>query len=44
MGASSSYQIFESFSCALQWIMEIRYKAAGMSHNIDDFLSVDPPP
>ena len=43
MGASSSYQIFESFSCALQWIMEIRYKAAGMSHIIDDFLSVDPP-
>ena len=42
MGASSSCQIFESFSCALQWIMKLRYKAAGMSHSIDDFLSVGP--
>jgi hypothetical protein len=43
MGASSSCQIFESFSCVLQWIMEFKYKAAGMSHIIDDFLFVVPP-
>jgi len=43
MGASSSCQIFERFSCALQWIMEHKYHAAGMSHIIDDFLFVGPP-
>ena len=43
MGASSSCQFFESFSCASQWIMELKYKAAGMSHIIDDFLFVGPP-
>lgn len=42
MGASSSCQIFEKFSCALQWIMETKYQAAGMSHIIDDFLFVGP--
>lgn len=42
MGASSSCQIFERFSCALQWIMETKYHAAGMSHIIDDFLFVGP--
>lgn len=43
MGASSSCQIFESFSSSLQWIMENKYGAAGMSHIIDDFLFVGPP-
>ena len=43
MGASSSCQIFERFSCALQWIMQHKYQAAGMSHIIDDFLFVGPP-
>lgn len=43
MGASSSCQIFERFSCALQWIMENKYDVAGMSHIIDDFLFVGPP-
>ena len=43
MGASSSCQIFESFSCALQWVMETKYHAAGMSHFIDDFIFVGPP-
>jgi hypothetical protein len=42
MGASSSCQIFEKFSCALQWIMVNKYKAGGMSHIIDDFLFVGP--
>ena len=43
MGASSSCQIFESFSSSLHWIMENKYCAAGMSHIIDDFLFVGPP-
>ncbi|XP_062590215.1 uncharacterized protein LOC134251812 [Saccostrea cucullata] len=43
MGASSSCQIFESLSCALQWIMEIVFKAAGVSHILDDFFFVGPP-
>jgi hypothetical protein len=33
MGASSSCQIFESFSSSLHWIMENKYCAAGMYHN-----------
>jgi hypothetical protein len=41
--ASSSCQIFEKFSCAIQWIMQAKYHAAGMSHIIDDFLFVGPP-
>ena len=36
MGASSS-------CTALQWIMENRYGASGMSHILDDFLFVGPP-
>jgi hypothetical protein len=40
MGASTSCQIFESFSSSLHWIMENKYCAAGMSHIIDDFLFV----
>jgi hypothetical protein len=43
MGESSSCQIFESFSCALQWVMETKYHAAGMPHFIDDFIFVGPP-
>ena len=43
MGESSSCQIFESFSCALQWVMETKHHAAGMSHFIDDFIFVGPP-
>lgn len=43
MGASSSCQIFETLSCALQFIMETKYNAAGMSHILDDFLFVGPP-
>lgn len=36
MGASSYCQIFERFSCVLQWMMDHKY------HIIDDFLFVDP--
>ncbi|KAK3099735.1 hypothetical protein FSP39_008685 [Pinctada imbricata] len=42
MGASSSCQIFEKLSTALQWIMTEKYKAAGMSHLIDDFFFIGP--
>jgi hypothetical protein len=40
MGASSSCQMFEKFSSALQFIMETKYQVAGMSHI---FLLVGPP-
>lgn len=43
MGASSSCQIFEKFSSSLQWVMENKYHAAGVSHVIDDFIFVGPP-
>lgn len=42
MGASSSCQIFESFSFALQWVMENVFNALGMSHILDDFFLWDP--
>lgn len=43
MGASSSCQIFESFSKALQWVMVNVFHASGMSHILDDFFFVGPP-
>lgn len=43
MGASSSCQIFKSFSKALQWIMLNVFHASGMSHILDDFFFVGPP-
>lgn len=38
MGARSSCRIFETFSCALQWIMCNKSHTQGMSHMIDDFF------
>ena len=43
MGASSSRQIFEKLSTALQWIMMEKYSASGMLHLIDDFFFIGPP-
>ena len=43
MEASSSCQMFQLLSTALQWIMENRYGASGMSHILDDFFVVGPP-
>lgn len=43
MGASSSCQIFEQLSRALQWVMLNKLKAAGMSHIFDDFFFIGPP-
>lgn len=43
MGASSSCQIFEQLSTALQWAMLIKFKASGMSHILDDFFFIGPP-
>ena len=42
MGASSSCQLFEKLSTALQRIMLNKYKASGMSHLIDDFFFIEP--
>ena len=43
MGASSSCNIFEKLSCALQWCMLNKYDAASMSHILDDFFFIGPP-
>lgn len=43
MGASSSCQIFEKLSTALQWIMLNKFSAKGMSHMIDDFFFIGSP-
>ncbi|KAK3087428.1 hypothetical protein FSP39_005841 [Pinctada imbricata] len=40
MGASSSCQIFECLSNALQWVMYTKYKASGLSHILDDFFFI----
>ena len=40
MGASSSCQLFECFSTALQWILNIRLKIPEVSHLLDDFFFV----
>ncbi|XP_078330524.1 uncharacterized protein LOC144624540 [Crassostrea virginica] len=42
MGASSSCQIFEKFSVALQWILQSKYGAGDMSHILDDFFFIGP--
>ena len=42
VGASSSCQIYEQLSLALQWIMQCKYKAGGMSHILDDFFFIGP--
>lgn len=38
MGASSSCQLFQRLSTALQWIMLNKYQGSGMSHLIDIFF------
>ena len=40
MGASSSRQLFEKFSFALQWIFGETFKIKGVSHLLDDFFFV----
>lgn len=42
MGASSSCQVFERLSVALQWVMQTKYKAGDMSHILDDFFFIGP--
>ncbi|XP_053376993.1 uncharacterized protein LOC128547809 [Mercenaria mercenaria] len=41
MGASSSVQLFESFSSSLQWILQNKLNVHMVSHIIDDFISVN---
>ncbi len=38
MGCSMSCQTFEHFSQALQWILQVKYSVATMSHILDDFI------
>lgn len=40
MGASSSCQIFETFSTSLQWIMSTKFGISGLSHLLDDFVFI----
>ena len=40
MGASSSCQIFESFSTSLQWILNTKLHIKGISHLLDHFFFV----
>ena len=40
MGASSSCQLFEKFSSAIQWILNVKFKIDGISHLLDDFFFV----
>ena len=42
MGCSSSCQLFELFSTALHWIMEVSMPHVGIVHVLDDFLFVTP--
>jgi len=42
MGASSSVQIFKSFSKALQWILQNKFQVRRVSHIVDDFIFVGP--
>ena len=42
MGASSSVRIYESFSKALQWILQEKFSVQFVSHIIDDFIFVGP--
>ena len=43
MGASSSVNIFEAFSSALQWILVHHFSIHNVSHIIDDFIFVGKP-
>ena len=40
MGASSSCQLFESFSTSLQWILHQKFNIKGISHLLEDFFFV----
>lgn len=42
MGASSSGQIFQKVSVALQWVMQSKYKAGAMSHILYYFFFIGP--
>ena len=38
MGLSESCQIFETLSCALQWVLERQFHVRYVSHILDDFI------
>ena len=43
MGCSSSCNLFEKLSCALQWYVSRHFPHSGISHILDDFIFVGPP-
>jgi len=43
MGCSVSCNIFESFSSALQWVMQHKFGVYSMTHILDDFIFFGPP-
>ncbi len=43
MGARSSCKIFETFSSAIQWILQHQMEVEYVSHLLDDFIFVDAP-
>ena len=42
MGCSISCQVFEQFSCALQWILQTKFHVENMTHILDDFIFLSP--
>lgn len=42
MGLRSSCSVFETLSCALQWIMQTQFNACYVSHILDDFIFINP--
>ena len=42
MGCSSSCNIFETFSTALEWIAKDTFQASSVIHILDDFLFIGP--
>ena len=42
MGSSVNCQTFKSFSCAVQWMLQQKFGVVGVTHLLDDFISVGP--
>ena len=43
MGCRTSCRIFETFSCALQWVAKHKLNITDITHILDDFIFVGPP-
>ena len=42
IGCSVSCQIFKSFSYAVQWMLQHKFGVVGVTHVLDDFISIGP--